>query len=903
MRCYASSENRRRIVRKLGGRVSSATAAAEIGSRVFPLRAPPAASMPSVATRRSTRVFVSRSKEAPRGVDLEASARVLRSGKRLVSSKPLRNRANGEERDGNEWLRLLWWKEDDKKGILGLADGWHKPTLQQETSQSLDSSDGKSFGFVYSRKRARPEANGVVSMSSSTADSELKEDKKYGIVFVRKQRRKRIKVDPSVQEVSGETAVVSEERQVTSTATEIKEWELSILETDLERKSGTLEVDFLTNVGGPVVLAVLIDSCCSSSSDRFSRLLISILRWTRISRLGIRELAALLLSGSMASVFSLHGVHFLPVLRRDNNVMLGNAMAYCGSCIIYGARNFVPILSLDFCALPSYFKSLHVAFMLGALYLPAVLMRYLMGLCTNVSMANGVEEKDSLFYADRGLLGALDAGSVIPPVQGSRSHSIEGALPQNIGIVHCSKLQKFQRKRSSLRHSRSCQPSFMRLRTGVVRSNRKSNWCHSEAKASSLPEPIQVNALDASSGNLFSSIDENDCLTPLRSHGKQKRSATKSPVERIKEKLALAEVKQNIDSVHCKANILVIDTDRCWREEGAQVMLEMSVSNKWCIAVKLQQTTRILHKPLDMKPCIVNRFTHAYMWGVEEGWKLEFLNKWDWLLFKELYMECWLRSSQDVSVKLIPVPGVREVSDYVGNVVVPFLQPDAYIKMKDDEVERALARETESLYEVDSGDEKWLEQLNSNSPDIKNSNSRRILKDDLEKVISTLEKDAYNSLNELPSAQRVLRQFQNLLREDMLIAVYDYWLKKRKKKGAPLVRFFQQGAPLRGTQLIQELERPFLRKKRSFKRQRSQAGRVKSEILLQDGAKEESLRRVQEAENAANRAVESAIHLRNRAQMLMAKAELAAYRSLMALRIAEALQVSEAPDIVSYVLD
>lgn len=69
------------------------------------------------------------------------------------------------------------------------------------------------------------------------------------------------------------------------------------------------------------------------------------------------------------------------------------------------------------------------------------------------------------------------------------------------------------------------------------------------------------------------------------------------------------------------------------------------------------------------------------------------------------------------------------------------------------------------------------------------------------------------------------------------------------------------------------------------------------------GTNVEDLQRVQEAENAANRAVEFAIHLRNRAQMLMANAELAVYKSVMALRIAESMGASDAPDLASFILD
>ena len=74
---------------------------------------------------------------------------------------------------------------------------------------------------------------------------------------------------------------------------------------------------------------------------------------------------------------------------------------------------------------------------------------------------------------------------------------------------------------------------------------------------------------------------------------------------------------------------------------------------------------------------------------------------------------------------------------------------------------------------------------------------------------------------------------------------------------------------------------------------------------MTDNAEEEAaLQRVAQAERAAKQAVETAIQLRNRAQSLMTNAELAAYKSVMALRIAEAARISDSSrDIVCTILD
>ncbi|XP_020084049.1 uncharacterized protein LOC109707295 isoform X2 [Ananas comosus] len=915
MRRHARSEKRRRIVPDLGGGAAAEDPAAEIGSRVFPLRAPPPTAspvaMPTVGTRRSTKIFVPKSKNASSlpssAVDAEeeaAAARVLRSGKRLALSKPVEKPTQGRD----EWLRLLgggsggsdhrWSRDGERKGILGVSHGSRETdrkglaphtagTFRHEASPAdpLRAGAGAgagagSFPIVYARrKRPRPSDTGSASSPSSTGDVNLNKDKKYGIVFTRKQRRKRPNGGPTLAE----------------------EAELSIpcRSRNLAASVGIPECDVVTHLDGPILLAALVESK-SSSLGRFSRLLVSILRCMRISRVRIRELCTLLLGGSVAGVFSLHGVHFLPVrCGKNNDVMWGVTAASCGLCNIYGARKFTPMLWVNFSALPSYFISLHVALLLGALYLPAVLRRYLMGSPANMSLDVEIEENDSDVHVETGSAGANLPVSLIPTLEKDKRLSIKEVLTQSTedgDTAHGLRLQKHQKKRSSLRHSRS---RHLPLRKNTVVSP-------SEAKRSSLLEPINVKALDSSLSDLLSNIDENGSLTPIGSHGKQKRSAVNSPIERMKEKLALAEVKQNIDSVHCKANILAVHSDMCSREEGAEIMLEVSDNNEWFLAVKVQDDTRIFYKPNDLRPCVVNRFTHAYMWTVEDGWKLEFLEKWDWLLFKELHTECRVRNSQDSSGKVIPIPGVQSISDQINGHVVPFVRPDEYIKVINDEVGRALAQES-PFYDMDSGDERWLDELNSNRSDAMDGSFDAISREDFERIISIFEKDAYNNPDEDPDFERLAGRCADVLGREILLALYDYWIKKRSAKGVALLRVFQ-GQPVRRAQL-----KSFFRKKRSFKRQRSQAGRGKSETLLpgrgkpetflEEAEKEEALQRIQEADSAANKAVETAIQLRQRAQTLMANANLAVYKSIMALHIAESLQLSQSPDLSSCLLE
>ncbi|KAK8969523.1 hypothetical protein KSP40_PGU014668 [Platanthera guangdongensis] len=65
--------------------------------------------------------------------------------------------------------------------------------------------------------------------------------------------------------------------------------------------------------------------------------------------------------------------------------------------------------------------------------------------------------------------------------------------------------------------------------------------------------------------------------------------------------------------------------------------------------------------------------------------------------------------------------------------------------------------------------------------------------------------------------------------------------------------------------------------------------RIPPALKANEEAKAEALLKVEEAENAWRKSVEVAVPLRCRAQLLMENADLAAYKSVMALKIAEAI--------------
>ncbi|KAJ6798052.1 Uncharacterized protein M6B38_212920 [Iris pallida] len=858
MRKHARSEGNRKILRR---RVFESAAGdeegarAEIGSRVFPFRTPPQAapaSMPTAGARRSTRVFVKSGGDAEPG-------RVLRSGRQVSAPKPrsgwMKVLHGGADGDGS------WWK-----------GGWTKPeTVMKEEEEKKKE---RMCDIVYSRKRRRTAA------SSLTTERSDGKDRRFGIVFSRKQQRKEKNLSPLVEETRIESSAAS----------------------SLSKNFG--------GIGGSLRLTVVVDS----PNGRFARILVSVMSWVTRVRVRFRDLAAFLSSGVIASVFSANGIHFSTVEDGKNDTLVGSSSSGCGFCRIDGARAFIPLVSLNFTSIPDFFNYLHSARILASFHLSAILFReQMMGLQGNVSARVPNNDCNSSVPSEAGVTGTEFIVSETPVVRRNELSIVIGipaVFPQSSVTMNNGygfKFRKHQKKRSSLRNSRTRKPSRLNSRFGTSDSYRKSVHVSSASKLDFCVDPVRMKPHDTCFPDLFDGTEESDVASSPGSSSKQRSPVgKKSPIEKIKElRSELAEVRQNIDSARCKANILVTETDRCWREDEAEVMLEMSDSQEWLIAVKRLGSLKYLHKPQDLKPCVVNRFTHAYMWCGDERWKLEFCNKWDWYVFKELHMECRERNTQEVPVKIIPVPGVREVSGYEDDTAPSFIRPDIYIQMVDDEVGRALTSKV-ARYDMDSADEECLRQFNSSSYSTEEEEKvgfSCMSEENFEKIIFNLERDAYNCVDDPSNKERALDLCQGLGKRDMVSVVYDYWLKKRKQKRASLVRVFQ-GLPLRRAQV---LHKPFLKKKRSFKRQRSQveqrqAGRDKPVFILQA---EKEAEKVQEAENAAKRAAEIAIQLRARAQMLFANADLAVYRSTMALRIAETICASseeESPDIRSSVL-
>ncbi|KAL4339607.1 hypothetical protein GQ457_08G011360 [Hibiscus cannabinus] len=259
-------------------------------------------------------------------------------------------------------------------------------------------------------------------------------------------------------------------------------------------------------------------------------------------------------------------------------------------------------------------------------------------------------------------------------------------------------------------------------------------------------------------------------------------------------------------------------------------------------------------------------------------------------------LRCSVRKSSvnltDVGSTMVPVPGVREVSGYEDRAFVPFCRPDLYISLDGDEVSRALAKRTTN-YDMDSEDEEWLKKFNAEFfPG--NGHCEHLSEDCFELMVDTFEKDAYlcsldGNSNKEAAAAHLCR---DLASAEVVEAVHAYWLRKRKGRST-LLRVFK-GHKIKKASVIPKSS---LRKRRSFKRQAS-SGRGKQPSLLQAlAAEHDAMAKVEEARVSATRSVESAILKRQRAQLLMQNADMAAYKAMIALRIAEAALFTESSDV------
>nr|KYP53002.1 hypothetical protein KK1_024999 [Cajanus cajan] len=361
------------------------------------------------------------------------------------------------------------------------------------------------------------------------------------------------------------------------------------------------------------------------------------------------------------------------------------------------------------------------------------------------------------------------------------------------------------------------------------------------------------------------------------------------------ENFAMVDSSLGVVLPNCYANILIPELDKSdynyYRVGGIVVTCEqISSSSEWFLAVKKDGLTCCTFEPEKvMRSSTFNESIQWRLFLLDNGWKLEFTDDQDWMVFKSLYKECFDRNFSALVAKTIHVPGFRGVFDYAESHSVPFNRPDTYISTNGDEFSRAMTKKTAN-YDMDSEDEEWLKKFNNKSD--------RVSNDNFELIVDALEKAFYFDPNGCVDAKSVANRCpQDLGTKEVLKAVSRYWMQKRKQRQncTPLLRIFQNYEQERAPPQPSPIRRHFLRKKRSLKRPvRYGGGKYRGaweEIAFEQNILEE-IQKVEDAEASANALTKLAIEKRRRAQRLMLRADMAVYRATGLFRVAQAAQAN-----------
>ncbi|XP_076946802.1 uncharacterized protein LOC143618482 isoform X1 [Bidens hawaiensis] len=246
--------------------------------------------------------------------------------------------------------------------------------------------------------------------------------------------------------------------------------------------------------------------------------------------------------------------------------------------------------------------------------------------------------------------------------------------------------------------------------------------------------------------------------------------------------------RRNLELVACDANILINGGDKGWRECGARVFLEADQQNEWKLAVKCSGELKYAYKVhQDLQPGSTNRYTHAMMWKGGKDWALEFPERSQWLVFKEMHEECHNRNIRAASIKNIPIPGVRliQADGHSHQKEGCFTRTPWYLRQVRDDVEMAMDA-SRVTYDMDSEDEEWVCRSRGKDGD------DGIISDELfEKVMDMLEKVSYAQRRDLFSSGEVDELIARVTPLQVAKSIYDHWRDKRQRKGMPLLRQFQ----------------------------------------------------------------------------------------------------------------
>ncbi|KAF9617250.1 hypothetical protein IFM89_035194 [Coptis chinensis] len=250
--------------------------------------------------------------------------------------------------------------------------------------------------------------------------------------------------------------------------------------------------------------------------------------------------------------------------------------------------------------------------------------------------------------------------------------------------------------------------------------------------------------------------------------------------------------QRRLELLSCYANLLSTAGDRGWRECGVHVVLERTDHNEWRLLVKLAGVTKHSYKAYQFfQPGTTNRYTHAMMWKGGKDWILEFPDRNQWTLFKEMHEECYNRNLHVVSVKTIPIPGVRlfeEIND--NGVEIPFVRSSSkYFQQVETDVDMAL-NPSRVLYDMDTDDDEWIINR-SGSSDASVSHIMEISEEMFERTMDTFEKVAYSQQCDDFTSDEIEDLLVGGEPIDVINDIYEYWKQKRQRKGMPLIRQLQ----------------------------------------------------------------------------------------------------------------
>ncbi|RDX99767.1 Histone-lysine N-methyltransferase TRX1, partial [Mucuna pruriens] len=278
-----------------------------------------------------------------------------------------------------------------------------------------------------------------------------------------------------------------------------------------------------------------------------------------------------------------------------------------------------------------------------------------------------------------------------------------------------------------------------------------------------------------------------------KSHYQRQRGLPHKRIRKANEKKSLdvsRSPEKNLESLSCDANVLITLGDKGWRECGARVVLELFDHNEWKLSVKLAGITRYSYKAHQfLQTGSTNRYTHAMMWKGGKDWILEFPDRSQWAVFKEMHEECYNQNIRAASVKNIPIPGVVLIEEnYDNESEATFVRSSKYFRQVETDVEMAL-NPLHVLYDMDSEDEQWILNIENSEKD--NDFLDGISDEMLEKTIDMFEKAAYAQQRDQFTPTEIEELTVDVGPFCVTKIIYEYWQQKRKNKGMPLIRHFQ----------------------------------------------------------------------------------------------------------------